>query len=108
MIKNYILLLIFILFASCSSNAFTLKKKSSADEFLVEKKSPLVLPPSYGKLPLPGNVQSADSENKEETDIQDLLGMQNSNSNSNSNSKKQNNSKNNSIEKSILEKIKKN
>ena len=104
MIKNFILLLIFILFASCSSNAFTLKKKSSADEFLVEKKSPLVLPPSYGKLPLPGNVQSTEAENEEENDIQDLLGMQNSNSNSNS--KKQNNSKNNSIEKSILEKIK--
>ena len=68
MIKNFILLFIFILFASCSSNAFSLKKKSSADEFLVEKKSPLVLPPSYGKLPLPGNVQEVEPENNEEKD----------------------------------------
>ncbi len=101
MIKNFLLLIIFILYVSCSSNAFTLKKKSSADEFLVEKKSPLVLPPSYGKLPLPGNVQEAESENNDEKDIKDLLGMS-----QNSNSKNQNKSKNKSIEKSILEKIK--
>ena len=103
MIKNFILLFIFILFASCSSNSFTLKKKSSADEFLVEKKSPLVLPPSYGKLPLPGNVQEAEvkSESNEEKDIKDLLGMSEDSSSNN-----QNKSKNKSIEKSILEKIK--
>ena len=101
MIKNFILLFIFILFASCSSNAFSLKKKSSADEFLVEKKSPLVLPPSYGKLPLPGNVQEVEPENNEEKDIKDLLGVS-----QNSSSENQNKSKNKSIEKSILEKIK--
>ena len=101
MIKNFILLFIFILFASCSSNAFSLKKKSSADEFLVEKKSPLVLPPSYGKLPLPGNVQEVEPENNEDKDIKDLLGMS-----QNSSSENQNKSKNKSIEKSILEKIK--
>ena len=101
MIKNFILIFIFILFASCSSNAFSLKKKSSADEFLVEKKSPLVLPPSYGKLPLPGNVQEVEPENNEDKDIKDLLGMS-----QNSSSENQNKSKNKSIEKSILEKIK--
>ena len=103
MIKNFILLFIFILFASCSSNAFTLKKRSSADEFLVEKKSPLVLPPSYGKLPLPGNVQETEvkSESDEEKDIKDLLGIGQDSSSNN-----QNKSKNKSIEKSILEKIK--
>ena len=101
MIKNFILLFIFILFASFSSNAFSLKKKSSADEFLVEKKSPLVLPPSYGKLPLPGNVQEVETKNNEEKDIKDLLGMS-----QNSSSENQNKSKNKSIEKSILEKIK--
>ena len=29
-------------------------KKSSSDEFLVEKKSPLVMPPDYNNLPVPG------------------------------------------------------
>ena len=29
------------------------QKKSSTDEFLVEKKSPLVMPPDYNELPIP-------------------------------------------------------
>lgn len=101
MIKIFLLLLTFILIVSCSSSGFTLKKKSSADEFLVEKKSPLVLPPSYGKLPLPGKVQKAETEKDEDKDIQELLGMS-----KDSVSNKQNNPENKSIEKSILEKIK--
>ena len=40
---------------SCSSvkDAFTNQKKNSSDEFLVEKKSPLVMPPNYYELPVP-------------------------------------------------------
>ena len=34
------------------------KKKNSSDEFLVEKKSPLVMPPSYGELPVPSNEKT--------------------------------------------------
>ena len=34
------------------------KKKNTSDEFLVEKKSPLVLPPDYGKLPLPSEIEN--------------------------------------------------
>ena len=33
---------------------FDFKKKNNSDEFLLEKKIPLVLPPNYGELPLPG------------------------------------------------------
>ena len=42
-------------FNACQSakDALTLKKKSSADEFLVEKKSPLVMPPKFMELPKP-------------------------------------------------------
>ena len=64
--KNFIyFILIFFIFTGCQSakDAFTLKKKSSADEFLVEKKSPLVLPPDYGKLPLPNEKDLEDKEN---------------------------------------------
>ena len=31
-----------------------MQKKSSADEFLVQKKDPLILPPDYENLPSPG------------------------------------------------------
>ena len=56
---KYFKLLIFfqlILFLySCSTikEGFTNQKKSSSDEFLVEKKSPLVMPPDYNDLPVP-------------------------------------------------------
>ena len=42
---------------SCGTikEGFTNQKKNSSDEFLVEKKSPLVMPPSYGELPIPSN-----------------------------------------------------
>ena len=56
--KYFKLLILFqlILFLySCSTikEGFTNQKKSSSDEFLVEKKSPLVMPPDYNDLPVP-------------------------------------------------------
>lgn len=54
MIKVIFIGLIFSL-TSCGNlkDTLTLKKKPSGDEFLVEKKNPLVLPPEFGKLPSP-------------------------------------------------------
>ena len=53
--KFYILIAIALLFSSCSSlkEGFTNQKKNNSDEFLVEKKSPLVMPPDYNELPIP-------------------------------------------------------
>ena len=53
--KFYILIAIAVLFSSCSSlkEGFTNQKKNNSDEFLVEKKSPLVMPPDYNELPIP-------------------------------------------------------
>ena len=44
---------------------FQLKKKNNADEFLVEKKNPLVLPPNYDDLPTPGSINSSSQDNIE-------------------------------------------
>ena len=68
--KNIIFILsVSVLLASCQStkDAFTLKKKDQIDEFLVEKKNPLVLPPEYGKLPAPqdGQIKSDEIKNEE-------------------------------------------
>ena len=52
---------IFIIFlTSCGTikEGFENKKKSSSDEFMVKKKSPLVMPPEYNKLPLPKNEKN--------------------------------------------------
>tara|TARA_B100000945_G_scaffold314470_1_gene312125 strand:- start:148 stop:456 length:309 start_codon:yes stop_codon:yes gene_type:complete len=99
-----ILLIIFLscFVVSCQSakDALTLKKKSSGDEFLVEKKSPLVLPPDYGKLPVPVDEKIIEDETKNE-DIENII----------SNNKSlvvtsEKNSNPTSIEKSVLDKIK--
>ena len=38
------------------------QKKNSTDEFLVEKKDPLILPPNYEELPTPDNSPTATDE----------------------------------------------
>ena len=95
-------MMILNLLAACQStkDALTLKKKNSADEFLVEKKNPLVLPPIYGELPLPKNESNKVEENNSE-DIQAVLGKRKIIENENIK-----NTKPSSIEKSVLKKIK--
>ncbi len=100
----YILLTIFFLLSACQSakDVLTLKKKESGDEFLVEKKSPLVLPPSYGELPIPSEVKEIDEKkNDNNNDVQDTLKK-----NKLINNKTIKNSKPTSIEESVLKKIK--
>ena len=70
MMKNLktIFTCIFIMFlTSCGTikEGFENKKKSSSDEFMVKKKSPLVMPPDYDALPLPkDNIETEASEEK--------------------------------------------
>ena len=86
---------------SCSGGleGFKLKRKStSGDEFLIEKKDPLVLPPDFSKLPNPeGDIEETE---KEESQIE--IEFKNDNS-ENKNTDKSTTS----LEKSILEKIQK-
>ena len=58
--KKFIILNILLMLGSCGTikEGFTNQKKNSSDEFLVEKKSPLVMPPSYGELPVPSNEKT--------------------------------------------------
>ena len=57
---TYIFLL-FLFTGSCADTFSSVKrgltgaKKNSADEFLVEKKDPLILPPDFENLPIPGD-----------------------------------------------------
>ena len=94
------LTIVFTLTACQSAkDAFTLKKKPSGDEFLVEKKSPLVLPPEYGELPTP-NKDKIINKKVEENEIKVLLTNDDI---SLDNTIK--NSKPSSLEKSIIEKV---
>ena len=61
MIKNkklsFLLILIAIFLSNCNTvqKAFDPQNKNTAEEFLVEKKSPLSVPPNFEELPLPSN-----------------------------------------------------
>ena len=100
--KIFLILSLSLYLTACQSakDALTLKKKNSGDEFLVEKKNPLVLPPDYGELPEPGKVSNI----KEESDIDDDIQITLSNIELNSENKIIN-SEPTSIERSVLEKI---
>jgi len=96
--------LIILFLNSCGSVAEGLggSKKKRSDEFLVEKKSPLVLPPSFGELPEPEKEPEENTilEKKDTSDIEDIINQ----SSSTSTSEKSDNTKN-SIEQSIIKKI---
>ena len=74
-------ILIILIFAnifflnSCESikNAVSGKKKPPGDEFLVEKKNPLVLPPEFGELPVPLKEEKIEQEESDE-EIEKLIG----------------------------------
>jgi hypothetical protein len=102
--KVFKIIIISLILTSCQAtkDTLTLKKKSSADEFLVEKKSPLVLPPEYGKLPIPEKAKINEKQSSENEDIQLLIGIDKKTLTN----KVEKNSKPTSIENSILKKIK--
>mgnify|MGYP001367083797 FL=1 len=105
-ISKLLILSIFIItLNSCGSikEGFTNSKKKSTDEFLVKKKSPLVMPPEFNELPIPGNDNQEDN-NDENSEIKSLI-----TGSENKSPKSQNNSNQNpTFENSILEKIKNN
>ena len=93
--KKFFFILILFILASCQSveEILTLQKKNNTDEFLVEKKNPLVLPPNYNKLPIP-----TDEENLEKSDDINLSSSLDKIKDSSTNS-------NNELEKSSLEEV---
>ena len=102
--KNIIVLLsVIFLFSGCNTikKGFTPDKRSG-EEFLVEKKSPLVMPPDYSKLPIPSQKKTV--EEYEKPNVKSLvLG-----SKEKSDPKDNNSESISSIEKLILKEIKKN
>ena len=102
--KILILLSFISFFTSCGTlkEGFSNQKKNNNDEFLVEKKSPLIMPPDYNELPIP-NTGSNQKESQENS-IKDLVTNE-ENILDKSNVK---NSESKDIEESLLEKIKNN
>ena len=104
-LKTIIILSISLFVFSCGSlkEGFTNQKKNNSDEFLVEKKAPLVMPPDYKELPKPKTNQETSLIKENKNNIKSLL-INEDNIESNS-EKDQINKK---LEESLLDKIKEN
>ena len=109
-ISKLLILLLFLYSCGSVGEALQGKKRSDqGDEFLIDKKNPLVMPPDFDKLPKPGeaNIDSTKDIVSNQSNIKDLLKKQNdcvleNNCDENTISS----DKSSSIESSILKKIK--
>lgn len=98
--RIFLLLVFFVTISSCGTvkEAFSNQKKNSSDEFLVEKKAPLTMPPDYNELPKPKEKIEEDNATNS---IKDLIADEDVNENDISN-------ENLNLEETLLKKIKKN
>ena len=70
--KIFTIILASIFIYSCSG--FKLKKKStSGEEFLIEKKDPLILPPNFSKLPKPKDDIKIKNNEEEKIDLENVF-----------------------------------
>ena len=100
--NSNILLITFFLLISCASlddagKVLRNEKIKTTDEFLVEKRDPLVFPPDFEKIPEPGTKEKI--QTSEEERIKKILKANEQKNVSNSNPS--------SVEDSILNKIRK-
>ena len=102
-LKIIILSNLFLFLLSCGTvkEGFSNQKKNNSDEFLVEKKTPLVMPPNYNELPEPKTNQQ--KIEKKKNPIKSLLLQEDDVLNEN-----EIDDKDKKLEDSLLEKIKKN
>ena len=78
--KTLVIFFTILLLNSCSG--FKLKKKSSSgEEFLIEKKDPLILPPDYSELPEPNEQNDKSIEEDDQIKFETTLNEDNSNNN---------------------------
>lgn len=103
-LKLFGVLNLLLLLLSCGlvKEGFQNPKKKSSDEFLVEKKSPLVMPPNFNELPVPKIDQNV--ENTDNNKIKEILEDKENKLDSNSETTEMNNT----FEENLIEKIKKN
>ena len=106
MIKNIKFLILIILGTIILSNcglmqqAFDPQNKNTSEEFLIEKKSPLSMPPSFEELPVPSN-EKIDQESQI-NNIESLI------TENNNNEKIETTDTDKNFEQSILDQIKNN
>ena len=93
---SFYLILLFLNSCGTIKKGFENPKKNSSDEFLVEKKSPLVMPPEFDELPIPNTQKN--NESAKDSNIKKMI--------SEKKSEKNKDVLNEDLEGSILDKIK--
>ncbi len=68
-LKFFLILIVVFILQGCANvkEGLSLKKKKGVDEFLIERKNPLTVPPDFSSLPKPRN--SMDENKIEDKDI---------------------------------------
>ena len=69
------ILIITILLSGCENiqRQLSMEKKENVDEFLIQKKNPLVLPPEFSKLQKPTDEINRVKDEEEEIDLSKVL-----------------------------------
>jgi len=101
------LIVVLITLNACQSvkDGLSGQKKSNSDEFMVQKKNPLTLPPEFNELPEPETlIKNNSATNDDESDLKKIILKRSSTANKTSITE----TSNGSLKKSILEKIKSN
>tara|TARA_B100000963_G_scaffold293428_1_gene263839 strand:+ start:359 stop:673 length:315 start_codon:yes stop_codon:yes gene_type:complete len=79
--KTLVIFFTILLLNSCSG--FKLKKKSSSgEEFLIEKKDPLILPPDFSELPEPNEQNNQSIKEDDQIKLETIFNDDSSNNNS--------------------------
>jgi PBP1b-binding outer membrane lipoprotein LpoB len=103
---SFIIIICIFMINGCSSvkDGLTLKKKTNSQQFLIEKKKPLVMPPDYEKLPEPGSIfAEGENEKKVKNNMIELEKIFSSNSEIKNNDEK--NEISDELEKKILKEL---
>jgi hypothetical protein len=71
---SLILIIVFIL-QGCANvkEGLSLKKKEGIDEFLIERKNPLTVPPDFSNLPKPRNSKDENKIDDKDIDLKKVL-----------------------------------
>ena len=98
--KNKLLIYLILFLFTYSCTGLGSKRSQKSDEFLVEKKNPLVMPPDIGELPSPKDSNNDRNVNSDsDSDFKNILNSKKSQkANSSSNTS-------NSLKESIIKKI---
>jgi len=77
--KILVIITLGLFISGCNSvkKAFDPQRKNSSEEFLVEKKSPLSMPPEFNELPVPSNEKI--DKDTQINNIESLITEKNSN-----------------------------